>query len=185
MLLIAFFLLLSSSSFSLFPPPNQFGRVSTYIAMNHVVASVMGPAKMAAQQIMLSVFYAITPISDSLCLTAQSFVPELAESAKKSPGGAEDLKTFNNKALQVGIVFGAIQAALVSLVPAISFLFTQDKLVKAQVSGTKLGGTPQNQEDGAECLFGRAADDGAAIVAARCCDCCCCDCCCCDVILDV
>jgi len=77
------------------------GRVSTYVAMNHVVASVMGPIKMAAQQIMLSIFYSITPIADSLGLTAQSYTPELALSAKKSAGGAEDFKTFNKKVLQV------------------------------------------------------------------------------------
>jgi hypothetical protein len=55
------------------------GRVSAYVAMSHVVSSSLGTLSMAAQQIIVSLFYVLTPIADSLNLTAQSFIPGLFE----------------------------------------------------------------------------------------------------------
>ena len=55
----------------------QVGRCSTYVAMNHVVSSSLGTVSMAAHQILMSVFYTLIPIADSLSLTAQALLPKV------------------------------------------------------------------------------------------------------------
>ena len=123
----------------------QVGRISGYVAMNHVVASSMGPISMAAQQIMLAVFYTFTPMADSLSLTGQAFVPGLIDAAAKSAneegfhggGGSaasKKLTQYNTKLWQTGVLFGAIMAAASSVVPLFSYLFTHDPLVQAKIA---------------------------------------------------
>merc|ERR1712157_207198 len=53
----------------------QIGRVSSYVTMSHVVSSTLGTSAMAAQQVIVSFFYCLCPIADSLGLTAQSMIP--------------------------------------------------------------------------------------------------------------
>merc|ERR1712194_635669 len=64
------------------------GRVSAYVAMAHVISSAIGTSAMAAQQIVLSFFFCLTPIADSLSLTAQSFVPAFMERINQLRGDA-------------------------------------------------------------------------------------------------
>jgi len=45
----------------------------------------------AAQQIMLAIFYTLTPLADSLNLTAQSFIPSAHED-RKGVGGVKFLR---------------------------------------------------------------------------------------------
>lgn len=109
------------------------GRVSGYVAMSHVVASSMGTTGMAAQQVLVSLFYCLCPIADSLSLTAQSFLPAIAERAK-SPERSDALKRTTRGFVKAGSIFGAAMVAAVSTIPLLTGLFTTDPAVIAMVN---------------------------------------------------
>jgi Na+-driven multidrug efflux pump len=109
------------------------GRVSAYVAMSHVVSSSLGTLSMAAQQIIVSLFYVLTPIADSLNLTAQSFIPGLFEK-KMSIARSQALRKARNNFVKAGSLFGAVMAASVGSIPLLSGYFTSDPLVIAQVN---------------------------------------------------
>ena len=112
----------------------QIGRVSGYLAMAHVVASSLGTVSMAAQQVIVSIFYCLTPVADSLSLTAQSFVPEIfGRSASKER--AEALQTTSLNFVKAGGVFGGVMCAAVLAIPFLSKFFTADPAVIATVNG--------------------------------------------------
>uniref|UniRef100_A0A7S4ITB3 Polysaccharide biosynthesis protein C-terminal domain-containing protein n=1 Tax=Odontella aurita TaxID=265563 RepID=A0A7S4ITB3_9STRA len=109
------------------------GRVSSYAAMSHVVSSALGTISMAANQVILSLFYCLTPLADSLNLTAQSFVPSLF--AKRTErAGADALKKTTGNFIKAGGIFGALMVAAVACIPIFSKFFTADPIVVAQVN---------------------------------------------------
>jgi len=109
------------------------GRVSAYVAMSHVVSSSLGTLSMAANQVILSVFYCMCPFCDSLNLTAQSFIPGIFQK-KKGPARTDALNQSVKNFMKAGVICGATSAAIVSLVPILSKYFTTDPLVIAQVN---------------------------------------------------
>lgn len=111
----------------------QVGRVSGYVAMSHVVASSLGTVSMAAQQVIVSLFYCLCPIADSLSLTAQSFLPAISErpvSKERSAALKETAKSF----IKAGGVFGAGMMAVVSAIPLLTGFFTADPSVISLVN---------------------------------------------------
>lgn len=106
----------------------QVGRISGYVAMSHVVASSLGTVSMAAQQVIVSIFYCLCPIADSLSLTAQSLVPVISE---KEPGikKADSLRKVLVNFLKAGAIFGGAMMAAVSTIPLLSGFFTCDQAV--------------------------------------------------------
>lgn len=108
------------------------GRVSSYVAMSHVISSALGTGAMAAQQVIISIFYCLTPIADSLNLTAQSLLPAIYEKPKGTQR-ATALKNTLREFLQAGVLFGGILVTLVSMIPSVSRMFTADPLVIAQI----------------------------------------------------
>jgi Na+-driven multidrug efflux pump len=111
----------------------QVGRVSSYVAMSHVVASSLGTVCMAAQQVIVSLFYCLCPVTDSLSLTAQSFVPSISEK-KISGERSKALRKTGLSFLKAGTVFGALLVAAVGTIPLISRFFTSDPAVVAMVN---------------------------------------------------
>ena len=111
----------------------QVGRVSGYVAMSHVVSSSLGTVSMAAQQVIVSLFYCLCPIADSLSLTAQSFLPSISEK-KASPARSRALRQTVLNFMKAGGVFGAIIMAFVSCIPLLSGFFTSDPMVSAMVN---------------------------------------------------
>ncbi|CAB9499466.1 Protein DETOXIFICATION [Seminavis robusta] len=111
----------------------QIGRVSGYVAMSHVVSSSLGTVSMAAQQVIVSVFYCLCPIADSLSLTAQSFIPGISEK-KASKERADALRKTARNFLKAGGVFGAVMAAAIGLLPVMSGFFTGDPAVVSLVN---------------------------------------------------
>lgn len=103
----------------------SIGRVSAYVAMAHVVASSFGTLSMAAQQIITSFFYCLTPVADSLSLTAQSLVPRVYE-LSNTEEGADDLWQTTVNFIKTGAIFGATIAAIVSCLPMLGGFFTSD-----------------------------------------------------------
>lgn len=106
----------------------QVGRVSGYVAMAHVVASSLGTVSMAAQQVIVSIFYCLCPIADSLSLTAQSFVPAIADREPSREKAMAMKKVFNNF-LKAGAVFGGAMMAAVCGIPMMTGFFTADRAV--------------------------------------------------------
>lgn len=111
----------------------QFGRVSGYVAMSHVVSSSLGTFSMAAQQVIVSLFYCLCPIADSLSLTGQSFLPSLAEK-KPSEARTVALRKTNLNFMKAGAVFGLAMVAAVCSIPLFSSLFTSDQAVVSLVN---------------------------------------------------
>ncbi len=106
----------------------QVGRVSGYVAMAHVVASSLGTVSMAAQQVIVSIFYCLCPIADSLSLTAQSFVPAIADRERSSKKAA-DMKKILTNFLKAGAVFGGAMMAAACGIPLMTGFFTSDRAV--------------------------------------------------------
>jgi Na+-driven multidrug efflux pump len=111
----------------------QVGRVSGYVAMSHVVSSSMGIMSMAAQQVIVSFFYCLCPIADSLSLTAQSFLPAIIEK-KASPKRAEALRKTVLNFGKAGAIFGLVMLSAVSCIPLLSQFFTADLAVVSLVN---------------------------------------------------
>ena len=111
----------------------QIGRVSGYVAMSHVVSSSLGTISMAAQQVIVSFFYCLTPIADSLSLTAQSFIPAISE-RKASKERAVALRKTGVNFMKAGGVFGAVMAVAIGLLPIFSGFFTADPAVISLVN---------------------------------------------------
>jgi len=111
----------------------QVGRVSGYVAMSHVVSSSLGTVSMAAQQVIVSLFYCLCPIADSLSLTAQSFVPAISEK-KISIERTKALRQTIMNFMKAGGIFGAIMVAAVSCIPLLSGFFTTDPVVISLVN---------------------------------------------------
>lgn len=109
------------------------GRVSAYVAMSHVVSSSLGTLSMAAQQVIVSVFYCLCPFADSLNLTAQSFIPGIFQK-KWGPARANALKRATTNFMKAGGIFGAALVGIVGMIPLFSKFFTTDPLVIAQVN---------------------------------------------------
>jgi len=106
----------------------QVGRVSGYVAMAHVVASSLGTVSMAAQQVIVSIFYCLCPIADSLSLTAQSFVPAISEKEASIEKAAAMKKILVNF-LKAGAVFGGAMMLAVCGIPLLTGFFTSDQAV--------------------------------------------------------
>jgi Na+-driven multidrug efflux pump len=106
----------------------QVGRVSGYVAMSHVVSSSLGTVSMAAQQVIVSLFYCLCPIADSLSLTAQSFLPSIVEK-RVSRARANALRETIRNFWKAGAVFGAAMMAAVMCIPILSGFFTSDPAV--------------------------------------------------------
>lgn len=111
----------------------QVGRVSGYVAMAHVVASSLGTLSMAAHQILISLFYCLCPVADSLSLTAQSFLPSISEKPA-SRRRAEALGQTQINFKKAAAMFGVVMMAAVSSIPLLSGFFTTDAQVIALVN---------------------------------------------------
>lgn len=111
----------------------QVGRVSGYVAMSHVVASSLGTVSMAAQQVIVSLFYCLCPIADSLSLTAQSFVPSIFEKQASVERAAALRKTAMNF-IKAGLVFGGAMMGAVSTIPLFTGFLTSDPAVVGMVN---------------------------------------------------
>lgn len=108
------------------------GRVSMFLSMAHVVSSTMGAVTMAGQQIAMSLFDSLCPVSDALSLSAQSFVPTEAERQKRAKGG-DGLREMTGQFIVAGAIFSALVVAVVGCIPHVSGLFTNDPAVVSVV----------------------------------------------------
>jgi Na+-driven multidrug efflux pump len=92
------------------------------------VSSSFGTISMAANQIVTSIFYSLIPIGDSLCLTAQSFLPGIV-ARKPSPEKAKAIRGLTKSLLKVAGLLGVFLAGTVACIPVALQLFTTDPAV--------------------------------------------------------
>lgn len=111
----------------------QIGRCSTYVAMSHVVSSIMNEQKMAAQQIITSVFYTLIPIGDSCSLTAQTFLPSIL-SQKPSERRTDALRGTMKNIYSVAGILGVFLGLIAACIPLMCPLLTQDIAVTTTVN---------------------------------------------------
>lgn len=109
------------------------GRVSSYVAMSYVVSSALGTIGMAAQQIIVSLFYCLTPVADSLNLTGQSFIPPIF-AKKRSPARTAALKKVFYNFMKTAGIFGMFMAGSALSIPLMTGFFTSDPIVISQVN---------------------------------------------------
>lgn len=88
---------------------------------------------MAAQQIVISLFYSMTPVADSLGLTAQSFVPAIADQ-KKTKETATALRETSVNFVKAGGLFGLLLMGITGCIPLASRCFTTDATVLALIN---------------------------------------------------
>ena len=127
----------------------QAGRCSTCATIDHVVSSSLGSASMAANSILTSVYYGLVPVSESLSLAAQAFVPGITEREdQQHPGDVGNidrqqqiqkeksfamnrlLKNFTKAAGLCGLLLATVMGTL----PLYSNAFTSDIAVKGIVT---------------------------------------------------
>lgn len=109
------------------------GRVSAYVAMSHVVSSSLGTLTMAAQQVIVSIFYCLCPFADSLNLTAQSFVPRIF-AKKNSKARSAALRKTTLNFMKAAALSGLSLVGIAATIPFYNHLFTSDPAVIAQVN---------------------------------------------------
>jgi Na+-driven multidrug efflux pump len=88
---------------------------------------------MAAQQVIVSLFYCLCPIADSLSLTAQSFLPAIA-AKPPSRERSTALRTTVLNFVKAGAMFGVALVGAVGAIPLISGMFTSDPAVISLVN---------------------------------------------------
>ena len=111
----------------------QFGRISSYVAMSHVIASSLGTVNMAAQQVIISIWNCLYPVGESLSLTAQSFTPSIFEKEKGQARTNALLKTLKNFWM-AGAVLGIGMVGAVLCIPLLNQFFTADPAVVSLVN---------------------------------------------------
>ena len=111
----------------------QIGRISAFISMSHTVSSSLGTLSMAANQIILSVFYCLTPIADSLNLTAQSFLPAITQK-RATKARADAIRQLSIQFVKGGLLFSVGMVGAVNCIPFFSKYFTSDPSVIALVN---------------------------------------------------
>jgi Na+-driven multidrug efflux pump len=111
----------------------QFGRISSYVAMSHVIASSLGTVNMAAQQVIISIWNCLYPVGESLSLTAQSFTPGIFET-KKGPARTKALAKTLRNFWMAGAVLGTAMFGAVLCIPLMNQFFTADPAVISLVN---------------------------------------------------
>lgn len=131
----------STASFLSFAAPVLtlvLGKLAAFGVMTHVAASLPGETSLAAHQIVLSLFFFVSPFLEVLSQTAQAFLPQFyiarREESAVSPTDAAALEkeaaTLSRRLMGLGLTLAAVVAAVASSVPAFfPGLLTNDAMV--------------------------------------------------------
>lgn len=123
------------------------GKLAAFGFMTNSAAGVSGqPTSLACHQILLSLFFFVSPFMEVISQTAQTFLPPynapvmeyVVENNLKNPANDQLLKPWLNSAfvigtnlLKIGFVIAILISSLVSLVPAFfGGILTSDDIVK-------------------------------------------------------
>jgi Na+-driven multidrug efflux pump len=116
----------------------QAGRCSVTATIDHVVSSSLSTASMAANQIICSVFYGLVPVSESLSLARQNFVPGIVDRGhSKAYNPSEQafaMRRLLMNFLKSAGLCGLLLAAIMGSLPLYSGAFTSDAAVRGLVT---------------------------------------------------
>lgn len=109
------------------------GKIAAFGVMTHVAAALPGEASLAAHQIILSLFFFVSPFLEVLSQTAQAFLPQyyIEKTSKAFNVEAQKLAA---RLLRLGMIVGAGIACLAASIPSIfPFILTNDPFVQSSV----------------------------------------------------
>ena len=108
------------------------GKLAAFGVMTHVAAALPGEASLAAHQIILSLFFFVSPFLEVLSQTAQSFLPQYYVVKSKIFG--DEAQNLAGRLLRLGCSVGMIIACLAASIPRFfPFILTNDALVQNAV----------------------------------------------------
>lgn len=108
------------------------GKLAAFGVMTHVAASLPGEASLAAHQIILSLFFFVSPFLEVLSQTAQTFLPQYY--VVKSKVFDKEAQTLAARLLRLGVTVGICIAAVAASIPSLfPFVLTNDAAVRAAV----------------------------------------------------
>jgi len=108
------------------------GKLAAFGVMTHVAAALPGEFTLASHQIILSLFFFVSPFLEVISQTAQTFLPQYY---------VEKTAVFNNEAqvlaarlLKLGVTVGGCIALFAAAIPRFfPFILTNDAMVQASV----------------------------------------------------
>jgi Na+-driven multidrug efflux pump len=108
------------------------GKLAAFGVMTHVAAALPGGATLAAHQIVLSLFFFVSPFLEVLSQTAQAFLPQYYVGESESFGN--EARKLSGRLLRLGVTVGICIAALAASIPSIfPFILTNDPIVQTAV----------------------------------------------------
>mmetsp|Transcript_1778 Transcript_1778/g.2356 ORF Transcript_1778/g.2356 Transcript_1778/m.2356 type:complete len:558 (+) Transcript_1778:162-1835(+) len=109
------------------------GKLAAFGVMTHVAASLPGEAALAAHQIILSLFFFVSPFLEVLSQTAQAFLPQYFVSNSKL--FRKEARFFSARLLRLGFCVGGCIACVAASIPRFfPFILTNDAVVQGAVS---------------------------------------------------
>ena len=109
------------------------GKLAAFGVMTHVAAALPGKASLAAHQIILSLFFFVSPFLEVLSQTAQAFLPQYYVE-KESASFDNEARKLAVRLLRLGMTVGAGIACLAASIPSIfPFILTNDPFVQTSV----------------------------------------------------
>jgi putative MATE family efflux protein len=125
----------SSRSFLGFAAPVVtliLGKLAAFGMMTHVAAALPGEAALASHQIVLSLFFFISPFLEVLSQTAQTFLPAYA--IEQTPQFKLEGRKLAARLLRLGMIAGLIIATIAASIPYLfPMILTNDALIQSSV----------------------------------------------------
>lgn len=108
------------------------GKIACFGVMTHVAAALPGDQSLAAHQIILSLFFFVSPFLEVLSQTAQTFLPQYYVTQSIEFG--MEAKKLAARLLRLGVSVGMVIACIGSSIPKFfPFTLTNDALVQNAV----------------------------------------------------
>lgn len=108
------------------------GKLAAFGVMTHVAAALPGEASLASHQIILSLFFFLSPFLEVISQTAQTFLPQYY--VESSDVYCREAQALAGRLLRLGVSIGGIIALLAASIPKFfPFILTNDPLVQASV----------------------------------------------------
>lgn len=108
------------------------GKLAAFGFMTHVAAALPGEAALASHQIVLSLFFFVSPFLEVISQTAQTFLPQFY--VETSAAFNNEAQTLAARLLRLGVCVGGVIAFIAAAVPRfLPFILTNDAMVQASV----------------------------------------------------
>ena len=126
----------SSLSFLYFAAPVLtliLGKLAAFGIMTHVAASLPGSATLAAHQIILSLFFFVSPFLEVISQTAQAFLPAFF-TEREDERYRRSADELSGRMLRYGVMVGAVVTSVAASIPRFfPGLLTNDAAVREAV----------------------------------------------------